>query len=60
MSPAAQNLPLVRKERGIVTMTTNVLETWCVEWIIVLVDPQLLTAVKVGLFLKVPKLSLKL
>ena len=60
MAPAAQNLPLVRRERGIVTMTTNVLETWCVEQIIVLVDPQLLTAVKVGLFLKVPKLSFKL
>ena len=60
MAPAAQNLPLVRKERVTVTMTTNVRETWCVEQIIVLVDPQLLTAVKVGLFLKVPKLSLKL
>ena len=50
MAPAAQNLPHVRRERGIVTMTTNVLETWCVDRIIVLVDPQLLTAVKVGLF----------
>ena len=57
MAPAAQNLPLVRRERVTVTRTTNVLEIWCVEQIIVLVDPQLLTAVKVGLFLKVPKLS---